>query len=128
MDRVIRQGFDAVKNAGTLTNGGEVTDVRQRSIALPAATNGQGQLFGQATTSRFTDRQASGFGEAFGQATTSRLTDRQATGIGQGLGTAIENHLDYSLLVVLSQSTLEIQNVSTVGKLFRHRRYKTPEQ
>jgi hypothetical protein len=90
VDRVIRQGFDAVKNAGTLTNAGEVTDVRQRSIALPAATNGQGQLFGQATTSRFTDRQASGIGETFGQATTSRLTDRQASGIGQGLGTAIE--------------------------------------
>ncbi|AFH22329.1 hypothetical protein OSG_eHP22_00235, partial [environmental Halophage eHP-22] len=90
IDRVIRDGFDDIQNAGTLTNAGATIDIKQDKIALPAATNGQGQLFGQATTSRFTDRQASGIGETFGQATTSRFTDRQATGIGQGLGTAIE--------------------------------------
>ncbi|UXF50255.1 hypothetical protein 7865G3C9_16 [Haloquadratum phage sp.] len=108
IDRVIRDGFDDIQNAGTLTNAGASIDIKQDKIALPAATNGQGQLFGQATTSRFTDRQAagigqglgtaierpfrlltaSGFGEGFGQATTSRFTDRQASGFGEGFGQA----------------------------------------
>ncbi|UXF49854.1 tail completion protein [Haloquadratum phage sp.] len=91
IDRVIRDGFDDIQNAGTLTNAGATIDIKQDKIALPAATNGQGQLFGQATTSRFTDRQASGISEGFGQATKIRTSFRQATGIGQGLGTAIEN-------------------------------------
>jgi hypothetical protein len=108
IDRVIRDGFDDVQNAGTLTNAGATIDIKQDKIALPAATNGQGQLVGQATTSRFTDRQAtgigqglgtaiekpfrllsgSGIGEGFGQTTTSRFTDRRASGIGEGFGQA----------------------------------------
>ncbi|UXF49936.1 hypothetical protein 7841G3A2_13 [Haloquadratum phage sp.] len=113
IDRVIRDGFDDIQNAGTLTNAGATIDIKQDKIALPAATNGRGLLFGQATAQEKRLKQAAGFGEGFGQATkqfrrlpvasgigqllgqatTSRLTDRQASGIGQGIGTAIERPL-----------------------------------
>jgi len=45
-------------------------------------------MFGQATTSRLTDRQASGFGEGLGTARTSPIPFPRASGSGSGLGTA----------------------------------------
>jgi len=107
IDRVIRDGFDDIQNAGTLTNAGSTIDIKQDKIALPAATNGQGLLFGQATAQEKRLKQATGTGEGFGQATkqfrrlpvasgisemfgqatTARVTDRQASGLGEMLGT-----------------------------------------
>ncbi|UXF50395.1 hypothetical protein 7865G3D9_28 [Haloquadratum phage sp.] len=73
-----------VQNAGTVRNEGTT----QVSQTPSPPKEGIGEMFGQATTSRLTDRQASGFSEGLGTARTSPIPFPRASGRGSGLGTA----------------------------------------
>ncbi|AFH23058.1 hypothetical protein OSG_eHP42_00065 [environmental Halophage eHP-42] len=73
-----------VQNAGTVRNEGTT----QVSQTPSQPKDGIGEMFGQATTSRLTDRQASGFSEGLGTARTSPIPFPRASGRGSGLGTA----------------------------------------